>query len=176
MRLLFVCTGNICRSPTAERLSVAFLAQRQALGLTVLSAGTQASVGHPVHHEAARALEHLGGDAEGFRARQLTPKLASSCDLIIAMTKAHRDNILERSPRLLRRTFTLAEVSLLASDKGAQFVDDLAALRPSLGGEVLRDVEDPIGREPEFFAAIAGQIMSLLPPVLDLCCREVALR
>ena len=144
MHILFVCTGNICRSPTAERLAAA------VPGLRASSAGTRAVIGHPVHPEAARVLRDLGGDPAGFAARQLSPKIAGGADLILTMTRAHRDAVLEMAPRQLRRTFTLAEAAAL-TEFGPAEVADLAGLRPHLPAGVDLDVADPIGQSPAVF-------------------------
>ncbi len=173
MNVLFVCTGNICRSPTAERLSSAYAAEHGILDFTASSAGTRAVIGHPIHRDAATVLEELGGDASSFAARQLKPKIASAADLIIAMTGAHRDIVLEAAPRQLRRTFTLTEVARLASLDGADTLVDLAALRPRLAANEPSDIPDPIGQSPEVFAAVGAQIAGLLPPIMELCRRTI---
>ncbi|EHB56256.1 protein tyrosine phosphatase [Mycolicibacterium rhodesiae JS60] len=169
LHILFVCMGNICRSPTAERLAIAYGSRVRAHGLKASSAGTRAVIANPIHPEAARVLERLGGDASDFAARQLTPRIASDADLVIAMTRAHRDAVLELAPRQLHRAFTLSEAALLVSEHNAQSVADLAALRPRLASSAARDIPDPIGRDPEFFARVGAQIAELLPPMLELC-------
>ena len=169
MHVLFVCTGNICRSPTAERLAAAYAAEHGMLDFTATSAGTRAVIGHPIHRDAATVLEELGGDASDFAARQLKPKIAAAADLIIAMTSAHRDTVLETAPRQLKRTFNLTEAARLASMDGAGTLADLAALRPHLTANDIADIPDPIGQSPEVFAAVGAQIAELLPPILELC-------
>ena len=172
MQILFVCTGNICRSPTAERLAAAYAAQHSIPGITASSAGTRAVIGQPIHPDAAIVLQLLGGDAATFAARQLTPKIASAADLIITMTENHRDIVLEAAPRQLQRTFTLSEAALLASMNDAETISDLAALRPYLAAQDQADIPDPIGQSPEVFAAIGTQIADLLPPILEICRRS----
>lgn len=173
MQLLFVCTGNICRSPTAERLAAAYAAQRSIPYVTASSAGTRAVIGHPIHPDAAIVLEMLGGDTANFAARQLKSKIACAADLIITMTKEHRDIVLEAAPRQLPRTFTLTEAAHLASMNGAETIADLAALRPHLAAQHQSDIPDPIGQSPDVFAAIGTQIADLLPPIMELCRRSV---
>jgi len=173
VHVLFVCTGNICRSPTGERLAAAYAARHGIADFTASSAGTRAVIGHPIHPDAAAVLHELGGDAFGFTARQLKPKFASAADLIITMTTAHRDVVLEAAPRKLQRTFTLTEASRLASMDGAESLADLAALRPHLTTNDVSDIPDPIGQSPEVFAAIGHQIADLLSPILELCRRSV---
>jgi protein-tyrosine phosphatase len=173
MHILFVCTGNICRSPTGERLAAAYAAEHGMPELWASSAGTRAVIGHPVHRDAAVVLDALGGSASDFAARQLTAKIASSADLIIAMTGTHRDIVLESAPRQLQRTFTLTEASHLASMDDAETLADLAGLRPRLGTKDKPDIPDPIGQSPEVFATIGAQIAALLPPIMELCRRTL---
>ena len=126
-----------------------------------------------MHTEAALVLENLGGDPSGFIARQLTPPIAAAADLVIAMTTTHRNDVLELAPRQLRKTFTLTEASMLASDHDTSTVSDLAALRPRLAGRSVDDIPDPIGRNAEYFADIGARIAALLPPIIELCRRSV---
>lgn len=169
MKLLFICTGNICRSPTAERLALAYAARDGIRNLAVSSAGTRALIGHPIHAEAARVIEDLGGRTDHFAARQLTTRLASGADLLITMTKDHRDAVLEVAPQKLHRTFTLSEAALLLSDFGARGVEDLAGLRPLLASNIVTDISDPIGETSEVFAKVGQRISELVPPILKLC-------
>ena len=169
MHLLFVCTGNICRSPTAERLTTAHGARRQVADIVASSAGTRAVIGRPIHPEAAPVLERLGGNPSEFAARQLTAKIASAADLILTMTRSHRDAVLELAPHRLHRTFTLAEASRLSSEHGARTVAELAARRSLLTADELLDIPDPIGQSPKVFAEIGEQIAHLLPPILGVC-------
>jgi protein-tyrosine phosphatase len=114
----------------------------------------------------------LGGDVSNFAARQLTPRIASDADLVLTMTRAHRDTVLELAPRQLHRTFTLSEAARLASDCNARNIADLAALRPHLATHELSDIPDPIGRAADFFTTVGSQIAELLPPILELCRRS----
>lgn len=136
------------------------------------SAGTRAVIGHPIHDKAAVVLQKLGGDPSGFAAQQLSEKLASKADLVLAMTRGHRDKILGVAPRLLKRTFTLAEAAAIASHPEAKTIGDLALLRPLTATQSLVDVPDPIGQDAEVFEAVGAQIAALLPPVVELCARS----
>lgn len=168
MRILFVCMGNICRSPTAERLSAGLAAQMGIRDFIAASAGIHAVIGHPVHRFAAEVLIGLGGDPTNFAARQLTPRIASDADLVLTMTSAQRIAVLELAPRQLRRTFTLGEASLLASTYGVRTVADLAPLRLRLHEHQPVEIADPIGRDLDAFEAVGEQIAALLPPVVAL--------
>jgi protein-tyrosine phosphatase len=126
-------------------------------------------VGYPVQPNAALVLEKLGGDASGFAARQLTARIASDADLVLTMTRAHRDAVLELAPHRLHRTFTLREAARLVSECKARNVDDLAALRPQLVVDETSDIPDPIGQSAEYYSTIGSQIADLVPPILELC-------
>ncbi len=78
MRLLFVCTGNVCRSSIAERLAGAWVRQKlahspEADTVQINSAGLSAVAGRPIDPHSAAALVDLGGDPTGFRSRDFTP-------------------------------------------------------------------------------------------------------
>lgn len=172
-RILTVCTGNICRSPAAERL----LAQ---LGpaVQVASAGVRAVVGHPIDPPMAAMLRADGVDADGFAARQLTASEIREADLILVMTRAHRSWVVEEEPSALRRSFTLLEFARII---GAPEFPDVAGASPAERlrasaasaarhrhlGEVIRgdDVPDPYGRDGAAFAdaysLIAGAVRSI---------------
>lgn len=168
LRVLFVCTGNICRSPTAERLTAALVEQSGRSDIAVSSAGTRAVVGRPIHSEAALVLRSLGGDDTNFTSRRLTPLIAYEADLVLTMTEAHRDAVLVAAPRMLRQTYTLIEAAKIF-DLGARSLADLVELRPCLGGVECRDVSDPIGMGREAFESIGSQIADLVHPVAEFC-------
>jgi protein-tyrosine-phosphatase len=95
MHVLFVCTGNTCRSPMAEVLLKEGLASRGADQVTVSSAGTGAWDGAPVSEGAYLVgLEH-GLDLSGHRARLLTREVVKSADLILTMSGSHRARVAE---------------------------------------------------------------------------------
>jgi len=129
-------------------------------------------IAQPIHPVAAFVLETLGGEASNFTARQLTSRIASDADLVLTMTKAHRDTVLELAPHQLHRTFTLSEAARLASDSSARSIADLAALRPHLAPHELSDIPDPIGQGADVFATVGSRIANLLPPILEFCQRS----
>jgi protein-tyrosine phosphatase len=98
MRVLFVCTGNICRSPTAEGV-FRQLARQAGIEVHAESAGTHDyHVGDaPDRRSMAHALKR-GYDLSSQRARQVRAEDFEQFDLLLAMDKGHRDNLLQRSP------------------------------------------------------------------------------
>ena len=164
-----MCTGNICRSPTAERLALVYATERRFTGFCASSAGTRAVVSHGMHRDAAAVLLRLGGDASNFTARQLKSRHAREADLVLTMEKNHRDAVLEIAPAMLKRTFTLLEASRLIALGDAKTVTDLANLRASLRQDGDLDIFDPIGESFATFDSVGRQIAGLLPPIIDFC-------
>ena len=108
--ILFVCTGNICRSPMAQQLLLAALGTGpDAARYRVTSAGTHGYDGQDMDPPAAAELRRLGGDSAGFRSRALTDRACKAADLILTATREQRSIVLDRVPSALRRSFTLLE-------------------------------------------------------------------
>ncbi len=103
MRVLFVCTGNSCRSPMAELYFRELCRKTGRKDIDACSAGTCAWDGAVISNQAAAVLAEYGIDSLDFRSRHLTPYLAESCDLIVAMTASHREDILEITPEVSSR-------------------------------------------------------------------------
>jgi protein-tyrosine phosphatase len=117
-RVLHVCTGNICRSPMAERLMRAMLAQEwseQAHRFAVESAGTWGHTGSPMEPHARSTLAGLGADGADFSARELVADHVAGADLVLAATREHRAAAVVLHPRAAARTFTLREFARLTA-------------------------------------------------------------
>lgn len=120
-RLVFVCTGNICRSPFAEVLTRHLVTERlgPVLGswFVVSSAGVQAVVGAPMHDMTRDELSPWGLDgrpARRFRSQQLVAPMVEQADLVLGMSRRHRGVIAELAPTAMARTFGLLEFARLA--------------------------------------------------------------
>lgn len=105
-RILVVCVGNICRSPTAEFLLRARLG---AEGCDVASAGLSAVVGQPMEPTAAELLREGGVDGSRHRGRQVTGDLLREADLILTMEKAHSATIARGFPEVSGKVFLLGK-------------------------------------------------------------------
>jgi protein-tyrosine-phosphatase len=188
--VLFVCTGNICRSAMAERLARAVL--DESLGgdagvITVHSAGTQAVVGSAVHPDSALVLAGFGGDPAGFVARQLVDDMVIDADLTLTLTRTHRRAVLKAAPRALSRTFTLREAASLVDLVGADadlsagtyadrcrvLVKAMAAARSKRTSDAADDIADPIGHPVQVHQEVGEAIVQALLPVFG---RIVSLR
>jgi protein-tyrosine phosphatase len=135
-RILVVCTGNICRSPFAERLLRARLDERlggAAATIEVSSAGTWGLVDEPMQAESAETLLRFGGNPDGFAARALTPEQIEAADLVLGLTREHRAKVVMMSPRASARTVTLREYARLLTGVEAT---DLPATTGGLPGRL----------------------------------------
>lgn len=103
--VLFVCTGNICRSPIAEALFANVLAN--SIRGVVRSAGVRCMDGEPAHPLAQEVMNKRGIDLSGHRSRSLTPDLLMSQRLILVMEQAHQEWIASRMPQVRERVHLL---------------------------------------------------------------------
>ena len=93
MNLLFVCTGNTCRSPMAEAIARRLIGERGLTDASVASAGTSAWDGATASDGALLVGMENGVDLAGHRARQLTPEIVRDVDVILVMGPHHRDRV-----------------------------------------------------------------------------------
>jgi protein-tyrosine phosphatase len=119
-RVVFVCTGNICRSPLAEAIARQ-LERRHGDGVDFSSAGTHAVDGSAATPQAVTAAAELGLALRWHRARRLTDELVESADLLVALDDEHLAYIVERWPD--------AAVELLDSVSDPYGMDDAAYRR-----------------------------------------------
>lgn len=116
MNLLFVCSGNTCRSPLAEALARKIAASRGIDDIAVSSAGTNAVENVPATDEALLVGMERGLDLTGHRSRQLTPAIVSEADLIFVMTPGHLEQVKQMGGR--GKVHVIDEYASGATDKG----------------------------------------------------------
>ena len=143
--VLFVCTGNICRSPIAEGLFRHLIGNRK--DIEVLSAGVQAVRGQPPSLYAVQVCAEEGPDISDLRSQPLTAALVDRATHIFAMTGAHLETIQTLFPHGAEKSFLLREFE-------------------EPGTTVWRDVPDPIGLGREVYEDCARIISHALPSVL----------
>jgi protein-tyrosine phosphatase len=167
--VLFVCTGNICRSPTAEALARRELARYPGAPIQLSSAGSHALEGNPAASRSMLAASTRGASLERHFARELTRRRVRGADLILCMAAEHRPFVLSYDRSAASRTFLLATFARVASqwDWLATSPAELVAL----AGEHAReqegdDIDDPLGQAPEAYAACAERLDGLVAPVI----------
>ena len=138
-KVLFVCTGNTCRSPLAEGL-LNKMAGERGWDLSAGSAGLAAFAGVPAPSEAVEAARERGFSLESHQSRPLTKSLVLESDLILTMTAKHKEMILRKMPDLGPKVSMLSE----------------------LAGEGQKDVEDPVGQSLQVYRETLNQIEGLL--------------
>jgi len=108
MNILFVCTGNTCRSPMAQGL-LDDMAKKRGLNLEVKSAGIFALDGQRASEEAVEVLKEEGIDISNYKANIIYEDLVEDADLILTMTKSHKEALLSKYDFLKGKVFTLKE-------------------------------------------------------------------
>lgn len=152
-QVLFVCDGNICRSPLAKFALIQYLEGEKSA--SVESAGLGALRGHPMDDEAAEALRRLGGFPGPHVAQQISPQLVESSQIVLTMSKRQRDLVIAKNPRAIRKVFTLVELEKYIINDSSVSLSELALKRGTVVLNADDDVPDPYrqGTEVHDYAA-----------------------
>src|SRR6202522_1124231 len=149
--VLFVCTGNVCRSPMAQGLFADLVRGRRDIEVT--SAGIGAVGGQPPSPYSVDVMAELGRDIRNIPSKPLMAELVRKADFIFVMTYGHLDSMLLLFPSAAEKTFLIRE-----------FETDLPVME--------REVPDPIGQSREMSRECRDQIRAALPRLLDLVLRS----
>jgi len=145
--LLFVCTGNICRSPMAEWLLRKLLEDRPIIEVQVRSAGFIALPGNTATHLAMVVAKEHGVDLERHQAQPLASSLIREADLILVMEPEHRRELLYHRPEAASKVFLLRHFA------------------PS--GDRDRAIADPYGRDLEAYRSCFQEIRECVEALFD---------
>ena len=144
MNILFVCTGNTCRSPMAEGI-LREIAKEKGLEVNISSAGIAALDGSDAAENAVIAMEKIGIDIKNHKSTILHRELIMNSDLILTMSKNHKDIILSNFPKSKDKVFTLTEYA--TEEDG--------------------DILDPFGGSLEIYEKTRDEIYKLIEKIID---------
>jgi len=170
LTVLFVCTANICRSPSAELLAGGLAGEAD---LVFGSAGTHARGGLPIDRHLMAALPD-GLDGAAFRSRRLTPQLLEGADLVLTMETTHRSFVLDDHAGMFRRVFTLGQLAQAVQGAPAdlgreQLLAHVAAARGN--ADPALDVPDPYRQGAEAASGCVARLEELLRVVVPALSR-----
>lgn len=141
--ILFVCTGNTCRSPLAEAIARQMIAVRKLSGLSASSAGISAWDGAPASDGSLLVGMEHGLELNGHRSRMLSPEIVSRSDYIFAMSPQH-----------------LEHIEAMGGRGRAWLLKDYA-------GEGAVPVSDPFGGDLEVYRATFNELSQAITSILD---------
>ena len=164
MRVLFVCTANICRSPMASALFAKSVHANGVTGAMSASAGFLEG-GRPVHESVHRLMSERGVDVSRKKSQQLSQDLVDKSDLILTMTSEHARGVVSRFPRAIGDVYTFRHFGTLVTPRSPEmstrdWLDHLhlSNRRAYLGDDDVLDVPDPIGHEHNVFVELAAEL------------------
>jgi protein-tyrosine phosphatase len=158
--VLFVCTGNPCRSPTAEGILRKMLKQKGVGNVGVSSAGTHGLASAPASLFAAEVARAHGVDLSGHCSRRLTDQMVRGADLILTMSQEHSVYLRRIDKQAEKKTFLLRAFPRLHPASNEDQNGGVLSIEDPMGGS-LDDYEDS-------FSEIEGEVKRIFPELLRL--------
>ena len=128
-RILFVCTGNTCRSPMAEGILKKMLKEGNIDQIQVSSAGTNSWGGCPASLSALETGASAGIDLKAHLSRKINRKMLEEVDLVLVMSGDHLDHIKELNENLMKKTFLLKAFPQRSDEKSFWIKDPVGGTR-----------------------------------------------
>lgn len=144
MNILFICTGNTCRSPMAEGI-LRGLAKEKGLDIKVKSAGLVATEDGDISRDAISTLKDIGIDISDIRSKSVNEDLIQEADLILTMSQRHKGNLTLKYPYIREKVFLLNEYAF----------------------DMNKDVVDPFGMGRKYYEETRNEIYRAIEKILD---------
>ncbi len=146
MKIIFVCSGNTCRSPMAEAAFKKMLAEEGVKGVEVTSRGVVANVGADISENAKKALKEANIPFKKHTATQITTDDILKCDLVICMTERHKMRL-----GSLPKVFTLGQMTGCG------------------------DIVDPYGKDEATYRECLAELIAALKKLMPIIKRQLTL-
>lgn len=153
MNILFVCTGNTCRSSMAEGILKKYLEENNIENIYVSSAGISAFQGQKANEKAVNVLSKKGIDISSHKSRQLTEEILKDSDIILTMTNAHKNIILQAVPDISDKVYTLKEYAYIINSESIEGLNV--------------DIEDPYGMDYSVYEQCAEEIKHYINRIIN---------
>ena len=149
MKIMFICTGNICRSAMAEGI-MRKLIKENNINAEVCSCGIYAETGDYATYNAVEAASEYGADISNHRATNIRDSKIEEMDIILCATISHKQSVLYMHPELKEKVFTMKEYAKL--DKNGQDMD----------------IKDPWGYDEFVYRKCASEIEECLEKIVKI--------
>lgn len=146
MKVLFVCTGNTCRSPMAEGILKRIIKEK-GLNMKVYSAGVAVYQGDRASRNSIKAMNNIGIDISEHQASQISHELIEDADLILTMSNSHKDFILSSFESSKDKTFTLLEYAYKTDKNVADPFGGNLAMYEKTRDEIYEAIENIVNSE-----------------------------